>query len=217
MRSWIAITFTSLVVLSSASLAIGQSPISVTVTQENSGTTSTFTYQVTNNSDSKLINEITLGLDSNGYVGELRTVPDSVIGPPQSTYTLIRTEESPYYMLDFSVADNQLTLAPGQTATLTATIASADPLYRTGHINVVFNTGETATAPLGPNSKPLADINGDGLVDCLDVRAVRQAFGQICTALTPIGLASDVNRDCTVDVRDLAIITQALPAGMRCQ
>jgi hypothetical protein len=62
----------------------------------------------------------------------------------------------------------------------------------------------------------LGDANGDGAVDCADLSAARAALGR--RSGQPGYLAgADVNRDNVIDIRDIALITRALPAGSACQ
>jgi len=60
------------------------------------------------------------------------------------------------------------------------------------------------------------DVTSDGAVDCNDVVIVRNTLGKKC-GQNGFSQAADINRDCVVDVRDLASVSQKLPAGTRCQ
>jgi hypothetical protein len=59
------------------------------------------------------------------------------------------------------------------------------------------------------------DLNGDLVVNCLDALVVRGSFGKR-TGQSGFDVRADVNRDGVVDVRDLAFVSQKLPAGTRC-
>jgi hypothetical protein len=60
------------------------------------------------------------------------------------------------------------------------------------------------------------DLNGDLKVDCSDIAVVKAAYGT--NAAQPgFDPRADVNFDGVVDIRDLAFVSQKLPAGTRCQ
>jgi trimeric autotransporter adhesin len=59
------------------------------------------------------------------------------------------------------------------------------------------------------------DVNGDGAVTCADVTAVRLALGT-STGQPGYNAAADVVADGTINVRDVAYVTQRLPAGTVC-
>jgi hypothetical protein len=60
------------------------------------------------------------------------------------------------------------------------------------------------------------DASGNGVVDCTDVGIVRAAFGRQ-TDQPGWDPRADVDTDGIIDVRDLAFVSQKLPAGTRCQ
>jgi hypothetical protein len=60
------------------------------------------------------------------------------------------------------------------------------------------------------------DVNGNGVVDCGDIGIVRAAFGSQ-TDHTRWDARADVDTDGMIDVRDLAFVSQRLPAGTRCR
>jgi hypothetical protein len=62
----------------------------------------------------------------------------------------------------------------------------------------------------------MGDVDGDGFVDCTDVRLVTSALGKK-SGQTGFNVDADLNRDGVVDVRDLVIVSKNLPAGTRCQ
>jgi hypothetical protein len=61
-----------------------------------------------------------------------------------------------------------------------------------------------------------SDRNGDLLVDCADLAIVKASFGKI-DSQPGFDPRADVNMDGIVDIRDLAFVSQHLPAGTRCQ
>jgi len=60
------------------------------------------------------------------------------------------------------------------------------------------------------------DANGDGVIDCSDMSAVRAALGKR-SGQVGYSATADVNGDGVIDVRDLAIVSQHLPAGSACK
>ena len=61
----------------------------------------------------------------------------------------------------------------------------------------------------------IADLNGDGVVNCTDVNIVKASLNKR-TGMPGFNAVADINGDGIVDVRDLAIVTLALPAGTVC-
>jgi uncharacterized repeat protein (TIGR01451 family) len=59
------------------------------------------------------------------------------------------------------------------------------------------------------------DLNNDDVVDCKDIAIVRAAFGKR-TGQAGFDARADVVIDAVIDVRDLAFVSQRLPAGTRC-
>jgi len=59
------------------------------------------------------------------------------------------------------------------------------------------------------------DVNGDGKVDCIDIAIVKASFGK--TKGSPgFDVRADMNMDCVVNIKDLAYVSQNLPAGRTC-
>jgi hypothetical protein len=82
-------------------------------------------------------------------------------------------------------------------------------------VNVVISSsGQTITQSVRYSSLA-GDLNGNGEVDCSDVAIVKAAFGK---RIGQVGYdpVADVNSDGIVDVRDLAFVSQKLPAGTTC-
>lgn len=67
--------------------------------------------------------------------------------------------------------------------------------------------------PLGV-PKP-GDLNSDSTVDCSDLAIVRASFGKR-SGQFGFDLRADTNGDNIVNVRDLAFVSQKLPAGTKC-
>ncbi|RTL41259.1 MAG: hypothetical protein EKK53_14130 [Burkholderiales bacterium] len=63
--------------------------------------------------------------------------------------------------------------------------------------------------------KIAGDLNGDGAVTCADVAIVRSSFGKR-TGQPAFDARADIDKNGVVDVRDLAYVTQRLPAGTTC-
>jgi hypothetical protein len=61
-----------------------------------------------------------------------------------------------------------------------------------------------------------ADRNNDQKVDCLDIAIIRSAFGKR-EGQAGFDARADVNMDGLIDVRDLAFVSQQLPAGTQCR
>jgi len=59
------------------------------------------------------------------------------------------------------------------------------------------------------------DVNGDGVVDCLDLELVKAAFGTK-TGQPGFNPAADVNHDGVVNVLDLSYVARMVPAGTTC-
>jgi hypothetical protein len=51
----------------------------------------------------------------------------------------------------------------------------------------------------------VGDLNLDGRVDCADLAIVKASFGKRC-GQPGFDVRSDLNKDCVVDVRDLAMV-----------
>jgi hypothetical protein len=59
------------------------------------------------------------------------------------------------------------------------------------------------------------DLNLDGKVDCTDIKIVKASFGKKY-GQAGFDPRADLNNDHVVDVRDLAAVSQRLPAGTKC-
>ena len=80
-----------------------------------------------------------------------------------------------------------------------------------GNIETKLAVGEVGTF-----IEPIAgDLNGDGKVDCADLAIVKASFGKR-NGQPGYDTRADVIKDGVIDVRDLAFVSQRLPAGTRC-
>ena len=76
----------------------------------------------------------------------------------------------------------------------------------------VADTVTTVTLSQLPTA---GDLNSDGKVDCADLAIVKASFGKRC-GQAGFDSRADTNKDCVVDVRDLAFVSQKLPVSTRC-
>jgi hypothetical protein len=67
-----------------------------------------------------------------------------------------------------------------------------------------------------PASKNPADVNGDGVVNCVDLDLVKASFGKR-TGQPGFDPRADINRDGIVNVLDLSAVAKQMPAGTVCQ
>ena len=81
-----------------------------------------------------------------------------------------------------------------------------------GNIEIKPAVAETTTQVI---ASP-ADMNRDGKVNCSDLAIVKASFGKK-RGQTGYDSRPDVNSDGIVDVRDLAFVSQRVPAGTKCQ
>jgi YVTN family beta-propeller protein len=66
------------------------------------------------------------------------------------------------------------------------------------------------------SSGPLVgDVNGDGVVNCLDLQLVKAAFGSK-RGQPAYNANADVNGDGVINIVDLSIVARAIPAGTTC-
>jgi trimeric autotransporter adhesin len=62
----------------------------------------------------------------------------------------------------------------------------------------------------------VADVNGDGLVNCVDLSIVKASFGK-SAGQSGFNSAADVNKDGVVNIFDLSFVARQLPAGTVCK
>ena len=101
---------------------------------------------------------------------------------------------------------------------LTVTTSAATP---PGSYTLVINgvsaddvRSHVATVPLVVLGTP-GDVNGDGVVNCVDVTAVRASYGKNISQ-TGYNPSADFNGDGFVNIQDLQFVVQQLPAGTSC-
>jgi hypothetical protein len=71
------------------------------------------------------------------------------------------------------------------------------------------------TVPISPLLPATGDLNGDGVVNCVDIAIVRASFGRR-SGQPGFDPRADTNGDGVVDIRDLAVVARQLPSGTRC-
>jgi hypothetical protein len=99
--------------------------------------------------------------------------------------------------------------------------------YRLDNV-LIFGAGAALTVlPLAARTRPytyrqfessarnIGDINNDGQVDCADLALLKTGFGKR-RGQTGFDPRTDVNFDNVTDARDLALVSRALPIGVRC-
>ena len=73
-----------------------------------------------------------------------------------------------------------------------------------------------AQIALPPGGSLIGDLNGDGIVNCVDLDLVKAYFGK--TSLQPgFDPRADANGDGVVNILDLSLVAKQLPAGTVCQ
>jgi hypothetical protein len=117
----------------------------------------------------------------------------------------------------------------------TVDLGSANPASKGGRATVgIRNSGAPGNSkqlswsfnvPVIPNNSALqfatpivkvaGDVDGDGVVNCVDVAIVRASYGKR-TGQSGFDPRADLNRDGLVSLADLTAVTRALPAGTKC-
>jgi hypothetical protein len=119
-----------------------------------------------------------------------------------------------------SAASFSSSVVSGGSGASTLNIATS-PTTPPGSYTLVINglSGDSvrshvATVPLVVTGVP-GDVNGDGVVGCDDVAAVRASYGKnVNQGYNP---SADFNGDGFVNIQDLQFVVQHLPAGTSCQ
>ena len=110
---------------------------------------------------------------------------------------------------NFCGVDNNVSVtlgdAPMLSSSLSASLVTPDP-----RIQLVSASGYPYLA-----HATKGDVNGDGIVDCSDLRLVKAAFGSR-QGQPAYNAAADVNGDGVVNIVDLSTVARALPAGSTC-
>jgi hypothetical protein len=140
---------------------------------------------------------------------ESETVPNSPSSAQAMRVTLTGTLPA-----GLSFTDLNLVGLPTGTGILsgTPTTGGTFPLTFTANNGVGTPAAQNFTLVI----KLPGDVNGDGVVNCLDVAEVNAAFGlyQGQTGYDPL---ADVNHDGVVNILDLTAVSYYLPAGTRCR
>ena len=106
----------------------------------------------------------------------------------------------------------------GSSALSIITSPATPPGSYTLVINGISSDGvrsHVAIVPLVVSGAP-GDVNGDGVVNCADVAAVRASYGK-SAGQAGYNPSADFNGDGFVNIQDLQFVVQHLPAGTSCQ
>lgn len=131
----------------------------------------------------------------------------NVFQPMQGSYSLVLTgmSKGPYNLM-----------AQGYTLTGTrvgaVTVSGNTALGFSSTFKIEYASGAT---PLLTVTQVSGDLNGDSKVDCSDLSIVKSAFGK-STGQPGFDARADVNFDGFINIRDLAFVSQKLPAGTLC-
>ena len=82
--------------------------------------------------------------------------------------------------------------------------------------NVFFDVSNADFTLVAAPPAPIAgDVNGDGVVNCVDLAAVKAAYGK---RVGQAGYAAnlDINKDGVINVLDANVITKSMPSGTTC-
>jgi len=109
----------------------------------------------------------------------------------------------------------------GGSGSSTLTIATS-PATPPGNYTLIINglsaddvRSHVVSLPLVVSGTP-GDVNGDGVVNCADLAAVRAAYGST-VGQARYNPSADFNGDGFVNVLDLQFVVQQLPSGTSCQ
>jgi len=109
----------------------------------------------------------------------------------------------------------------GTLSTTGQTSMASNSLKIGPHTVTALYTGDGSNAPSSSPSVAVTvvavtgDANGDGEVNCLDLYAVKAAFGKR-TGQPGFNPSADLNHDGIVNVLDLSIVSRAVPVGTTC-
>ena len=142
--------------------------------------------------------------------------PSAGIGPPGYTITIPLTDAlPPGTVLElFRLDPISGTLIRARGVTAAPVTGTVDP----GGLSATFtgiSSFSTIMGLVSTGPKP-GDLNGDGIISCLDVSIVRAAFGKR-PGQAGFDPRADVNRDGLVNISDLAIVLRLLPQGTTCR
>ena len=140
-------------------------------------------------------------------------LPSPVPAPGITVVLPLITPMVPGALLTLYHIDPILGLSPARNASGNPVVGTVDADGLEATFNNVV-TLSTVVAYISTGSV-LGDVNGDGVVNCVDVSIVKAAFGTH-TGQVGYNSAADLNNDGVVDIRDLFIVTRQLPAGLVC-
>ncbi|GEM_PF-2744615 len=155
----------------------------------------------------------------------IRIVAQGSYAPRSSVALALTTQSSLLVPVLVSLASSDVSLVRESTVEFAGVILHAikPPSLNTTSATQLFQVLQKAVSDsdLGVKSqastalKNIADVNSDGVVNCLDVAVIRGAFGKKQGDLG-YDPRADVNLDGVVNIRDLAFVSQLLPAGTTC-
>lgn len=124
------------------------------------------------------------------------------------------------YALYVSENSGPATIFLSNTSTITTTFTGTPGKNYAFYSVAQDQTGNVENIPDEPDTRTLigilGDVNGDGLVNCNDLKIVKLSFGKK-TGQAGFDPRADVNNDGVVDVKDLATVSRQLPIGTVCK
>jgi hypothetical protein len=134
-------------------------------------------------------------------------LPEPIAAPGIAVVLPLLTPMTPGAKLSLYHIDPMIGLAPAMNAFGNPVVGTVDA----DGIDATFNnvvTFSTVVAYLS-NGSVLGDVNGDGVVNCVDVSIVKSGFGRH-TGQPGFNIAADLNNDGTVNILDLFIVSRQL-------
>jgi hypothetical protein len=135
------------------------------------------------------------------------------------TLTATVTGKSPVgtvtFLVDGALANTGLLGSAGKASVVSNSLSMG------AHTLSALYDGDASNAPSASQTVSVTvtavsgDVNGDGIVNCLDLDLVKAAFGKK-TGQAGFNAAADLNHDGVVNVLDLSIVSRAIPAGTTC-
>jgi hypothetical protein len=119
------------------------------------------------------------------------------------------------FLVDGQVNDTGILGGPGQASVVSNSLSIGS------HTISALYTGDRNNAPSASQSVTVTvvpvpgDVNGDGVVNCLDLALVKAAFGTT-TGQPGFNPNADLNHDGVVNVLDLSFVARQVPAGTTC-
>jgi hypothetical protein len=144
-------------------------------------------------------------------IGQIVDLEPGAVVPLNAAIVFEIDIENPWIQQDFRVglADGRLRLTVTSLHEVEMQAGSFATIYNKEHPLVIDGLASAAmlqlTVEVSPPSNP-ADINGDGMVDVLDLLAVILEWGE---CVDPNDCPADVNADGAVDVNDLVLVVLA--------